>query len=102
MSESQMEEGKQGGEDERVLANSRLARHVVSLTLHQSAAVPSSSSSQSLENMTAKCSNSASDSQVWHTDSDSNSSTGKPVTRSKKSTVGQRLFPEMFAKNQKM
>ena len=48
--------GKQGGEDERVVANSRHARHVVSMTLHQSATVPSSSSSQSLENMTAKSS----------------------------------------------
>ena len=56
VSTRQMEEGKQGGEDERVVANSRLARHVVSMTLHQSATVPSSSSSQSLENMTAKCS----------------------------------------------
>ena len=98
MSKRQMEEGKQGGEDERAVANWRLARHVVSMTLHQSATVLSSSSSQSLENMTANCSNSASDSQVWHTDSDPNSSTGKRVTRGIKSTVGQRLFHEMFAK----
>ena len=41
--------------------------------------------------------NNASDSQVWHTDTDPNSSTVIPVARSKKITIGQRLFPYNFA-----
>ena len=34
---------------------------------------------------------------MWHVKTDSNSSTAKPVARSKKSTVGQRMFPHNFA-----
>ena len=37
--------------------------------------------------------NSASSSQVWHTDSEPNSSTGKLVARSKKSTISPNLIP---------
>ena len=40
--------------------------------------------------------NIASDSQVWHTDTDQNSSTRKLVERSKKITVGQSLFPHQL------
>ena len=74
----------------------------------------SSSSSHSQERLTANCSsldslsarklvamesnkNDASDSQVWHADTDPNSSTEKPVARSRKSTVGPRFFPHNFA-----
>ena len=42
----------QGGEEERVVAQSRLARNPVARNLHRSSTVPSSSSSQSLENLT--------------------------------------------------
>ena len=41
--------------------------------------------------------NNASDSQVWNTDADPNSSNGKPVARSNKITVGKRLFPRKLA-----
>ena len=41
----------QGGEEERVVAQSRLARNPVARNLHRSSTVPSSSSSQSLENL---------------------------------------------------
>ena len=93
---------KQGEEEERMVGKSRFARNLVSKTLHRSPTMPSSSSSQSPGNHTAKCSfwdslssrklvamdsnnNKASDSQVWHVMIDPNSSTGKPVVRSKKS-----------------
>ena len=77
MSKKQTQEGRQGGEDERVVANSRLARHVVPMTLHQSATVPISSSSQSPGISTANCSNFGENS-VYQT-SVSRSSTGSEV-----------------------
>ena len=49
-----IQEGKQGGEEERVVAQSRLARNPVARNLNRSSTVPSSSSSQSLENLTEK------------------------------------------------
>ena len=42
--------------------------------------------------------NNATDSQVWHTDTDPNSSTGRPVARSKKITVVPSLFPRNLAR----
>ena len=73
---------------------SRPARNLFSMTINRSPTVPSSSSSQSFGNLTANCStldssgtgklaamdsneNNTSDTQVWHTDTDPNSSTGK-------------------------
>ena len=55
-SRRQIEEGKQGGKDERVVAKARLARNLVSMSINRSPTVPSSSSSQSLENLKANCS----------------------------------------------
>ena len=86
--------GKQGGEEERLVAKSRFARNLVSKTLSRSPTALSSNPSQRLVNPTANCStldlsstgnvvamdskkNNASNSQGWHTDTDPNSSTGK-------------------------
>ena len=93
-----------------MVAKSRLARNLVSLSLYRSPTVPSSSSSHSPVNLRANCpaldslrtgklvamdsnENSSSSSHAWHTDSVPNSSTGKLVARSKKSTIGQSLVP---------
>ena len=56
MSKRKIQGGKQGGEDERVVAKSRLARNLISMNLNRSPTVPSSSSSHSLGNSTANCS----------------------------------------------
>ena len=110
-----MQEGKQGGEDVRVVVKPRLAQNLVTVTLNRSPTGPSSSSSHSPGNLRAHGStlvslstgklvamdsneNSASSSQVWHTDSVPNSSTGKLVARSKKSTIGQCLIPHNLAR----
>ena len=107
MAKRQMQEGKQGGEDERVVAQSRLARNLVT-----GLQLPSSNSTHSLESLRANCStldslstekvvsmvsneNSASSSQVRHTDTVPNSTTEKLVARSKKSTIGRMAFLPM-------
>ena len=104
-----MQEGKQGGEDQRVVVRSRLARNLASMTLNPFPTEPSLSSSHSPSNLRAKFptldslstaklaamdsnENSASSSQVWHTDSVPNSGMEKPVARSKQSTIGQHLI----------
>ena len=110
MSKRQIKEKQQQmGEDERVVAKSRLARNLVSVTPNQSPTMPCSSSSHSPVNLRANCSaldslnmgklvamdsneNSVSSSQVWHTDSVPNPSTGKPVAF-RKNTIGQNLIP---------
>ena len=110
----QIQEGKQGGENERVVAKWRPSRNLISMTPNRSPTVPCSSSSQSPRNLTANCltlgslitvkrvamdsnKDNASGSQVWPTDTDSKSSTVKPVARSKKITVGPSLFPHNLA-----
>ena len=88
-SKTEIQEGKQGGEEERVVAKSRPARNPVSTTLNRSATVSSSSSSERPGDLAANCStldssssgkcvamdankNNASGSQVWHADTDPN------------------------------
>ena len=53
-SNMQMQEGKQGGEDERVVVRSRPARNLASMTLNRFPTEPSSSSSQGTSNLRAK------------------------------------------------
>ena len=55
-SRRQIQEGKQGGKDERVVAKSRPAPNLVSVNVNRSPTVPSSSSSQRPQNLTANCS----------------------------------------------
>ena len=55
MSKRLIQEAKTG-EDERVVAKSKPARNLVSVTIKRSPTVPSSSSSQSLGNLAANCS----------------------------------------------
>ena len=93
MSKRQMQERKQGGEDEREVAKSKPARNLVSKALNRSPTALSSSSSQSpgtlqqivqtldsfgMEKPVAMDSNkdNAPGSQVWHADAYPNSSTG--------------------------
>ena len=103
-----MQERKQGGEDERVVAKSKTARNLVSKT---SQSVYNCAEFELISNPgehTAKSSiwdsfgtgkpvamdsneDNAPGSQVWHADANPNSSTGILVARSKKSSVGTRL-----------
>ena len=56
MSQRQIQEGKQGGENERVVAKSRVARNLVSMTNNPSPSVLSSSFSQRSGDLTVNCS----------------------------------------------
>ena len=93
---------KQGEEVERVVAKSRPARNFVSgppIGLqHVEFELISQPRFISGEHavMDSDLGN-ASDSQVWNTEPDPNSRTGKPVARSNKITVGKRLFPRNLA-----
>ena len=96
MSKKQMQEGKQGGEDERVVSKSGPARNLVTVTLNRAEFELISQPGESQNKMfnLGFKENSTSSSQVWHTDSVPNSSTGKPGARSKKqSTIGQNFIP---------
>ena len=92
MSKKLIQEGTPG-EDERVVAKSKLARNPVSTSLNRSPSSLSSRTSQRLGNLTGKCStwdsfgtgkpvamdsndDKASGSQVWQSDGNLNSSTG--------------------------
>ena len=110
MSKRQMQERKQGGEDERMVAKSKTG---AKSGLKDSQSVSNSAEfelvSRSGEH-TAKSSiwdsfgtgkpvsmdsnkDNAAGSQVWHADANPNSSTVRPLARSTKSPVGTRLFP---------
>ena len=99
-----------------MVAKSRLARNLVSLSLYRSPTVPSSSSSHSPVNLRANCpaldslrtgklvamdsnENSSSSSHAWHTDSVPNSSTEKLVARSKKEHHRSKFGPSQFDHN---
>ena len=90
MSKKQIQEGKQGGDDEREFAKSRPARNLVSMTLNRSPTVPSSSSSHSPRNLTENCStlDSLRTSKLVAMDSNKNNASSSLV-------VAPRFYPEL-------
>ena len=83
-------------------------RNQVSVIVNRSSTVSSSTSSQSPMNLaanrstldsleTGKLAAMDSNQNMWHTNIDPNSSTARPVARSRKITIGLSLFPENFA-----